>query len=266
MIDHSTSSVSPQKVESIINSLIEYIQYITDIRHIQKSIINEMLKVLEDPKFDDDLFIEKAYRWVDSLLEPFSRNSASFVKTTLITFTAPVSLPLNDVLNFTFATMSGFSIIKGIIFFSPKKILDDKMEDSTPTLKDVVKFLKETYPDKSHYIDDIYEKSNMFNYAIKNVLLKIVNSLIEELNKKNQSITQDDIKKRVQQFIDKLDGSKERNTTKVGENASIVFFNTLFGLGNKIENKKGGRSRGRGRGRGRRLRSRRKRQSWRRRR
>ena len=250
MIEHSTSSsVSAQKLRSIFKSISDYIIYVTDITSIKQSLINKMLNVLKLPQFNDEVFIQNTYDWIDSLLEPIARNSASLVKDLFISATAVVSLPVNDVLALLFSGMSGVSLLKGIIMFDPVQMLDNKKKDSILSVKYAVQFLKDMYPDKATYIDDIYEKSNIFNYIIKHIILKIMNSIIEELNKTTQLINDVDLKGRLQQFIDKLNATKEINASSVGEKASLVFFNTLFGLGNKIESKTGGYGRRRSCGR-----------------
>ena len=127
MIEHSTSSsVSAQKLRSIFKSISDYIIYVTDITSIKQSLINKMLNVLKLPQFNDEVFIQNTYDWIDSLLEPIARNSASLVKDLFISATAVVSLPVNDVLALLFSGMSGVSLLKGIIMFDPVQMLDNK--------------------------------------------------------------------------------------------------------------------------------------------
>ena len=124
MIEHSTSSsVSAQKLRSIFKTISDYIIYVTDITSIKQSLINKMLNVLKLPQFNDEVFIQNTYDWIDSLLEPIARNSASLVKDLFISATAVVSLPVNDVLALLFSGMSGVSLLKGIIMFDPVQMI-----------------------------------------------------------------------------------------------------------------------------------------------
>ena len=223
---------------------------------ITKTLTNQIIELLNNPKlvYDNNPellndrnhnlsthIIDKCYDWLELTLQPIASTSGYLVKNTMITITVPFSLLFNDVTTLLMAGKQSTSLINEINNFNILNILSKKKESNPNFLSPYIEHSEAEIENIKASLDHI----NLFRIQIKNSILKIVNLIItklREINEKNK-------KKKITEFIDALENTKEDKSEEVAKNLFTTFSEVIFGYKSTKEpekeshNNKGGKLR-----------------------
>ena len=202
------------------------------------TLTNEIVDILSDEEINvtPKEIIDKCYLWLDNTLQPLASTLAYLVKNIIITITIPFSLLFNDVTTVIIAVKQIQSLFFELKNFKIKNII---IKNNKPDANFLSPYIQHSEAELAN-INKKLDELNLIRIEIKNVIIKIVDLIIDQLTAKKNEVKEKntEMAKKISEFILELKSSKEEQSNRVANNVFITFVNVIFGY--KSVEKKGG--------------------------